>query len=537
MRRLLSCAAVVAALTVVLAAAETPPRLVVLLVVDQMRADYVQRFHPDWTSGFKRLLDRGAWFRNAAYPYLSTYTCAGHATIGTGAYPHTHGVFQNTLFDRARGALVTCTDDDSVARVPYGKEGRLKHGPAALRIPTLGDAMRHNGSRVVSMSIKARSAIMLAGHGGDAVTWLSETFDSWETSTAFSPGPVAEVSAFIRANPIEADYGKTWTRLLPAPAYPDVDNGLGENPPKGWTSTFPHILRGDADDTRPDEEFYLQWERSPYADAYLARMAEALTESMRLGTRATPDLLAISFSSPDLVGHKFGPDSQEVRDMYAHLDRTLGSLLAALDRHVGAGQYALALTSDHGVSRVPEQARSAGRDAGRLSTRVIRETVQAKAEAVLGRGDYVARVNSSDIYFRPGMYEIVAGSAQALRSVVDALQALPGVQRVFTHDELLNGRSSSDPLLKAAALSYVPGRAGDLVVAQKAGWMFTTDATTHGSATPDDQRVPIILFGRGIKRGRYDRPASPADVAPTLGSLVGISLQHAEGRILTEAIR
>jgi predicted AlkP superfamily pyrophosphatase or phosphodiesterase len=526
-----------AAFTAGLPAAEAPPKLVVLVVVDQMRADYVQRFRTDWTSGFKRLLDEGAWFRNAAYPYLSTYTCAGHATIGTGAYPHVHGVFQNTLFDRALGALVNCTDDETVARIPYGREGRLRHGPSSLRTPTLGDEMRRTGSRVASMSIKARSAIMLAGHGGDAVTWLSETFDSWETSTAFARAPVPEVAAFIRANPIEADYGKTWTRLLPAPAYPDADNGEGENPPKGWTSTFPHVLKGDAEDTAPDTEFYLQWERSPYADDYLARMAGSLTASMGLGTRAKPDLLAISFSSPDLVGHRFGPDSHEVRDMYAHLDRTLGRLLEGLDRQVGAGQYVVALTADHGVGMVPEQARLAGRDAGRLSTRAIRETVQQKAEAALGRGEYVARVNSSDIYFRPGMFDVLTRSPQALRSVVEAVEALPGVERVFTQDELVNGLSSPDPLLKAAALSYVPGRAGDLVVAQKAGWMFTTDATTHGSATPDDQRVPIILFGRGIRRGRYDGPASPADVAPTLGHLVGIGLEHAEGRVLTEALR
>lgn len=536
MRGLLSRVAVAIVALSIVAAAQTPPRLVVLIVVDQMRADYIDRFHGDWSAGLKRVVDQGAWFRQAAYPYLSTFTCAGHATIATGAYPHRHGIFQNTLWDRKNERLINCSDEPSATAIGYGKEGRQSHGPSALRSATLGDEMRRTGSRVVTMSLKARSAIMLAGHGGDAVTWLSEGVHGWETSTAFTPGPVPAVKAFVEANPIEADYGKEWTRRVRAAAHTTPDDGAGENPPKGWTASFPHVLKGDADDTSPDEEFYLQWERSPYADAYLGRMAAALTDAMQLGGRAKPDLLAISFSTPDMVGHNFGPDSQEIRDLYAHLDQTLGLLLDHLDQRL-RGQYVLALTADHGVSPVPEQARRTGRDGGRLSTRVVRDTVQQRAQAVRGRGEYVARVNFSDIYFNPGMYEMLAGAPDALREVIEAVGALEGVQRVFTRDELTSTSPTSDPLLKAARLSYVPDRAGDLVVAPKRGWMFTADATNHGTSSPDDQLVPIILFGQGIRAGHYDTAASPADIAPTLGAVTGVTLSGAEGRVLREALR
>lgn len=535
MRRL-AVATILLAMSVLLAAAD-PPRLVVVIVVDQMRADYVERFAGDWSSGLKRLVDRGAWFTNAAYPYLTTVTCAGHATIATGAYPHTHGIFQNTWFDRTRAQSVACTEDRSVEGLPYVRERGGRHSAAALGEPTLAELLRGGGSRVVTIALKARSAIMLAGHGGDAVTWMSESQHGWETSSAFTAALVPQVASFVSANPIEADYGKAWTRLLPESAYKSPDAGEGEVPPKGWSTTFPHVLTGDADDTRPDEAFYLQWDRSPFADAYVGRMAQALVTSMQLGKGARTDFLGISFSSPDMVGHKFGPRSQEIQDIYARLDQVVGSLLDHLDREVGAGNYVVALSADHGVSEIPEQLRSTGNDAGRLSSRGTLDTVQRVATEQLGTADYVARVNTNDVYFKPGMYAKLSQSPGALKAVIDALSERSGVQRVFTREELAAGASSTDPLLRAAALSYVPERGGDLVIAPKAGWMATSDATTHGSANPDDQRVPIVLFGAAFKSGRFAEAASPADIAPTLATLVGVSLPHAEGRVLREALR
>ncbi len=535
MRRL-AVAALLLAASVLLTAAD-PPRLVVVIVVDQMRADYIERFAGDWSSGLKRLVDRGAWFTEAAYPYLTTVTCAGHATIATGAYPHTHGIFQNSWFDRTRAQLVTCTDDREVAGVPYVRERGGRHSAGALRVPTLAEEMRRAGSRVVTLALKARSAIMLAGHGGDAVTWMSESQHGWETSSAFTAALVPQVAAFVSANPIEADYGKTWSRLLAPDVYKDADAGQGEVPPKGWTSTFPHVLSGDADDTRPDEEYYLQWDRSPFADEYVGRMAQALVTSMELGKGPRPDFLGVSFSSPDMVGHKFGPRSQEIQDMYARLDRVVGNLLDHLDRTVGAANYVVALSADHGVTDVPEQLQNTGRDAGRMSSRGTLDTVQRVATEELGAADYVARVNTNDIYFKPGMYGKLSTSPRALKAVVEAVAKRPGVQRVFTREELEHGADSEDPLLRAAALSYVPERGGDLVTAPKAGWMATSDATTHGSANPDDQHVPIVLFGAAFKSGRFAAAASPADIAPTLASLLGVSLTHAEGRVLREALR
>ena len=539
MRRALLTIALAAALVPVPRAQSTPgsqPKLVVLIVVDQMRADYVTRFRGEWSSGLRRLLTRGAWFSNAAYPYMLTFTCAGHATIATGALPHRHGIMQNTWFDRQAGKIVRCSEDDRPKSVLYGGTGGEGDSAARLLVPTFADRMRtERKARVVTLSLKARSAIMMAGQAGDAVTWRNESLDGWQTSSAYGDS-VPAVKAFVDANPVEADYGKPWSRSLPRARYRYPDVLPGEMPPGGWTPIFPHVLTSRTG--KPDAEFYTQWERSPYGDAYLGRLAAALATSLELGRRDTTDVLAVSFSSPDLVGHAFGPLSEEVQDMYARLDRTIGTLLDRLDRLVGNDQYVVALTADHGVSGVPEQLKLDGKDAGKLNIRALGDVVDRAATEALGPGKYVANGNYNDVYFAPGMYEMLKANPGAFNAVLAELSRQPSVARVFRREELADpsASASSDVALRAAALSYLPDRSGDLIAAMKPGWMFTGLATTHGSATEDDQRVPIIFYGRGIKPGESRDAVTPADVAPTLAVLSGITLPQAEGQPLRTAL-
>jgi predicted AlkP superfamily pyrophosphatase or phosphodiesterase len=405
-------------------------------------------------------------------------------------------------------------------------------------VPTLADELRRqHAARVVSLSLKARSAIMMAGHGGDAVVWRSDALDAWESSTMFSEAATPAVQAFLDANPIAADYGRVWDLLLPEERYTEPDNGDGEAPPKGWTSRFPHVLKGDADDTEPDEEFFMQWERSPMADAYLGRFGAALADALELGKRGGPDVLAISFSAPDLIGHAFGPASREVRDVFAHLDRTIGVLFDHLDRSVGRDNYVVAFSADHGVTPLPEQARAAGQPGGRLNASRLTEEIERFAATAVGPGRYVTRISGNDVYFEPGMYQRLVDRPAALHGVLQLLSAQSGIARVFTSAELRTGATSSDQLLRAAALSYVPGRSGDLVLALRAGYMFAATGTTHGNASADDQHVPLLFTGAGIKPGIYREPATPADLAPTVAALFGASLPHAEGRVLRAAIR
>ena len=513
------------------AAPATPPKLVVVIVVDQMRADYVDRFAGQWTDGLKRMVTKGASFTEAAYPYLTTVTCAGHATVSTGAFPHTHGVYQNAWWDRDLKRVMSCTQDPKATDVGYGIPVTGGDSAYRLQVPTFTDVMRTGKkSRVVSISLKDRSAIMLGGHGGDAVVWLTNTLDGWETSSVYSEGPVPAVKAFIDANPISADFGKTWDRTLPAASYTGPDDGVAEAPPRGWTRSFPHALTGEAG--KPDRSFFDQWERSPFANDYLGRFAAAMVESMQLGTRDTTDVLAVSFSSTDLVGHAFGPRSHEVQDVYARLDKTLGTLFDALDAKVGKDQWVAGLTADHGVTAMPEQLVADGKDAGRIDTSALYNAIEEALYGAVTPGRHVSVIATNDIYFERGVYDRIRRSRELTSKVLGAIETRPGVRKVFLAEDIRDGAKSKDPLVRAAALSYFPGRSGDIVFVPKPGWMISAAGTTHGNATPDDQRVPLLFLGTGIKPGSYKDEATPADLTPTLAAIAGVTMK-AEGHALS----
>ena len=254
-------------------------------------------------------------------------------------------------------------------------------------------------------------------------------------------------------------------------------------------------------------------------------------QSLRLGTHEGTDVLAVSFSAPDFIGHAFGPRSHEVQDTYAHLDQTIGRFFDQLDAIVGKDQWVVGLSADHGVTPIPEQLVAEGKDAGRIDGGAIVDAIEQALKPALGEGRRVAAIKTNDIYFEPGVYEKIRKSTPLTDAVVAAIAARPGIQRVFRSEDVRGAGKSQDPLLRAAALSYFPGRSGDLIIAAKPGWMISQAGTTHGSATADDQRVPLMFFGHGVKPGTYQQAASPADLTPTLAALSGFVMK-AEGHPL-----
>jgi len=513
--------------------AASKPKLVVLLVVDQMRADYVDLYGKNWKGGLARMFQKGAYFTNAAYPYLQTITCAGHATLSTGAYPYAHGLIQNAWFDRDSGKNVACTDDPTQPLVSYGTPVVGGDSPIRLMVPTLADQMRSQlkpASRVVSFSLKARSAIMIAGHAADAVSWTDG--GSLVTSKAFAEAPVEALAQHIKAFPIDWEKIPSWTPMLPAAAYSFVDDGVAEATPKGWTRTFPHVLQ--AANTL---ETMANWTRSPFADDYLADMALQTTKTMKLGQTASTDYLAISFSVLDFVGHAFGPRSHEIQDVLARLDQSLGRFFDGLDKVVGKDKYVVALSADHGVAELPEQTAPLGLPGGRIPFTQLRQTLEAAVTRELGGQQNVRAMVYSDLYLVPGAYQKLLAKPGALDRVVAALKTVPGVADAF-HDVQLNKPSALPKgTQRATALSFYRGRSGDIVFVPKAGWMLADAGTTHGSTNGYDQRVPLVFMGAGIKAAKYTRNVSPADLAPTLGQLIGVRLPKADGHALPEVAR
>ena len=528
----------------VLKPAAGPPKLVVMIVVDQMRADYVDKFRGQWTDGLKRLVEQGAWFREAAYPYAATETCVGHATISTGALPSTSGIVANAWWDRDSQKMITCTSDPGAKNSGYAGIA-TKGGDSAwrLNVPTFTDELRFQtgaATRAVTFSLKARSAIMLGGHKADAATWV----DGGGLVTSSVYGTLPFLEDYGKAHPIKEDYGKTWTLSLPKSAYKYDERATGAVAPGGWDLSFPHPLRGKGAGNEPDDTFYFQWSTSPYADTYLTKLAENAIDQLGLGKGGGIDYLGVSYSSPDYVGHAFGPRSWEVQDAYVRLDKDLGELFAHLDAKVGAGNYVVAFSADHGVVPVPEDTQKSGVSAGVLHM----PDAQQKVEDTLKKFNYtvpaVAQIASTDLYFTPGTYDKLKTDSAAMKAVLDAIRAVPGVAEVYRAEEVADHPATSGVIRAAESASYFPGRSGDLLIVPKPYWLATSGAadkprdygTGHGTPYYYDQHVPIIFMGWGIQRGEYFGAITPADIAPTLASLCGITLGTHDGRILSEAL-
>ncbi len=521
------------------------PKLVVMIVVDQMRGDYVDKFKGQWSGGLKRMVEEGAWFRDAAYSYAATETCVGHATISTGTLPATHGVIANAWWDRETQKMVTCTADPDVKNLAYGG-GAANGGDSAwrMRVPTVSDELRFQSggaARVATFSLKARSAIGMGGHKGDVVTWFNG--GSWVTSSAY--GSVPFIEEFTKAHPVAHDYGKTWELSLPKSSYLYDEKAVGAVGPPDWQPTFPHALKGKAGSSEADEAFYEQWATSPFADTYLTRMAENAVDQLGLGKGADTDFLGVGYSAVDYVGHGYGPRSWEIQDILVRLDKDLGDLFAHLDARVGRGNYLVALSADHGVAPVPEDMQKTGAEAGVLYTSEVQEKMEQALEALNYPKPVVARISSSNIYFSPGLYERLKNEPAAMRAAFDAIRSVPGVADVYRAEDLQDRPASRNPIRNAEANSYFPGRSGDLRIVPKPYWLVYSGrsdqprrfGTGHGTPYNYDQRVPILLMGWGIRPGQYLSNVTPADIAPTIASLCGITLATRDGRVLREAVR
>jgi predicted AlkP superfamily pyrophosphatase or phosphodiesterase len=518
-------------------AADARPKLIVFIAVDQMRGDYVDKYRGQWSAGLKRLIAEGAWFRQADYPYFNTVTCAGHASLSTGTVPAVHGMMLNNWWDRQARKLVNCTDDEHEQLIAYSGHPTGTGQSARLMLaPALADELRLQQSsapQVGTVSLKARSAITLGGHRPDAATWLDDE-GNWVTSTAFGKAPLSFIASYVSGHPLSAELGRKWDRALPKERYFNDDSPLGRRHPAIGAVNFPHQI-GKAGDSI-DAAFVGAWEASPFSDAYVAALAAATIDGLKLGRNGGTDFLGISFSALDKVGHDLGPDSHEVQDVLIRLDRELGRLLDKLDRDVGRGRYVVALSADHGVAPVPERVAAAGFEAGRIDVVALTAALETVLSRYLGDGPHVARVVHTDFYLQPGVYEKLVQKPEAMAAALDVIRGTPGVWRAYRKDALLLAGNDADSITRAAAASYFDGRSGDLIFLPRAYWIPSTNTTNHGTGHRYDTRVPMVLFGQGIKAGEYLQAAAPIDLAPTLAFLASVTLSDPMGRVLVEAL-
>ncbi len=529
---------------IALGASAKKVRLVVGIAIDQFRYDYLTRFEDQFgEGGFKRLLNGGAVFTNANYIHTPTYTACGHATMMSGATPAANGIIANEWYDRETGKVVTSVSDNKT-KLLGGPAGASGASPHRLIGSTLGDEMKRTSigqAKVIGLSLKDRSAILPAGKRPDGAYWFNLENGNFVSSDYYFPDLPEWVKKFDRDRHCNHYFGAKWERLLPLAAYSRSmpDDAMGENSPYG--NTFPHIVTGGKE--KLEKEFYDDFEKTPFANDYLLDFAKAAIENEKLGADDVTDLLTISFSANDLLGHKFGPYSQEVQDITLRTDRTIAALLKFLDQRVGAGQWIATLTADHGVAPIPEQTQKLGYG-GRISGQQIIDAIEAALDKQFGEENWVLKYTYGNLY----LDETVAARRKIAiedleRAASQAVMKINGIAEAFTHTQLQSGHLPANAITQSVANGFFASRNGNLTIVPRpffllASGLVSSDPTTHGTPYSYDTHVPLIFYGAGITAGSHTSASSPADIAPTLAALLKIEPPSNQvGRILSEALK
>lgn len=532
-------------------AAAAAPSLVVVVVIDQLRADYLVRFREHFVpGGFNLLLTQGAVFTDCHFRHSITKTASGHATMLTGVHANVHGIMANDWIDRTTLMRVNAVDDRSVqlvgavpprggSRMPSIK-APVPSSPRGLLAPTVIDEFklaRGGRPRVIAIASKDRSAILLGGKRGDAAYWMDE--GRLITSSYYMRELPAWVRAFNDRGQVDAYFGRTWDRLLPGAAYDSLqgpDDVEGESPEFGLGRIFPKKMDGGAATIGP--AFYEAFENTPFKSEVLVDFARAVVENENLGKRGVTDVLGVSFSANDSVGHNHGPDSHEVMDITLRTDRMLADFFKFLDARVGLKNCTIVLTADHGIAPVPErlQRMHPGVSAGRVDNVRILKTCEAaldRAFGPLGEGRHwiVADVNWL-LFQRDVLAEKKVSQAAAEKVVRDALLTIDFIELSFTRTELEAGDVKGD-YGAAALLSFNRALSGDVFYQLKPNWVDRKTGTNHGTPYPYDTHVPLMWFGVGVKPGTYPQRVGVDDLAPTLAQLLGIPAPPlSRGRVL-----
>ncbi|MBI5691362.1 MAG: alkaline phosphatase family protein [Verrucomicrobia bacterium] len=536
-----------------LPAAETSPRLAVVITIDQFRGDYLAKFGPHFgEGGFRRLLANGVHFSNCHHRHSVMLTAPGHASILTGVFANVHGVTANEWLDRGTWEMVNSVEDrraplvgiapaelGPVAAAAPAKTGR---SPANLKAETVGDLLKRkhgNGTKIFAASNKDRSAILLGGHRADAAYW--DENGKIVTSRHYRAELPAWVEAFNAERRVHATFGRTWDRLREPALYDRVqgpDDAPGEADTAGLGRTFPRRVTGGKEAISP--AFFTAFDNSPFSAEFLGEFVQRAVREEKLGRNTATDLLCVSFSQVDAIGHNYGPDSHEMMDSVLRLDRVLAGLLDCLEKEVGLDRCLIVLTADHGIVPLPEhvQATRPGTPSGRIKTTdmdaAARKALDAKFGAPAGREVWFTRDNAG-IHLRPAVLQAKGiAAADAARVIQQAWRELPYIAAVYTREDLDAADASGDTPLAMMRRSYRGAEDRDVVYVLKPYFLAKAGGgASHGAPYDYDQHVVLLWSGAGVPRGERAERVGVDSVAPTLAALLGVAAPNgATGRRL-----
>jgi predicted AlkP superfamily pyrophosphatase or phosphodiesterase len=505
---------------------------VLVLVIDQFRYDYLMRFRPFFVKGgFNRLLDGGAVFTDCRYDYATTITGPGHATLLTGAYPNVHGIIENNWYDRDQQREVYCVEDLNTRMVANREKASASPGfsPRNLTASTLGDELRmatNFRAKAISISLKDRAAVLMGGHTPSAAYWYDVGSGRFVSSTYYMPTLPTWVDDFNHENPTKQYCGKKWQALAETP---------------GADGKVLSQFKPSPGETCPDPKFLGWVDNTPFMNQIELGFASAAIRSERLGQGPETDLVTLSLSVNDYVGHRFGPYSEEVADTTLRTDRYLAAFFDDLDKQVGLDNVWIAFSADHGAAPPPTFIQEHKLGLGMAQPANIRSAAEKALTQAFGPGPWIEDEDEAYLFLNRGTLKkrnIMESKAEEVAA--QAAGAQEDVAAAFTRTQFLAGTLPNSPLARKAANSFNAKRSGNvfLIFMPFAVPSSSPTGTTHGTPWNYDAQVPLIFWGSAFKPGFYATACEPTDLSATLAAVLGLTQPSGtQGTPLTSALK
>ncbi len=504
----------------------TSPKLVVGIVIDQMRYDYLTRFWNHYgEGGFKRLVNGGFTCKNTHYNYAPTSTGPGHASIYTGTTPSTHGIIGNSWFDKASSSIVYCASDNLYTSIGTDMDtGQMS--PHWMTVSTITDELRlftQKKGKVIALALKDRGAVLPGGHMANAAYWYNGGLEGdWISSSYYMEELPKWVRDFNKSNASEK-YKKSWDTLKDIKTY--VESGTDDNMYEGLfggevAPVFPHDLPSIWE---ANSQFNIL-KATPYGNSITADFALAALDGEALGKDDITDFLAVSFSSTDYVGHQYGVNSKEIQDTYLRLDQDLERLLKALDKKVGAGEYVVFLTSDHGAVDVPAYLRDQKIPAGYMDSKGMSAKFSEFMSFTYGDAKLIRNFSNASFFLDHKVIRNLDLKVEEVQhAIAQELLSYDGISRVFTGHQLIqNEYTKGIPYIMQNG--HNQKRSGDVMLVLDPSVVYYPETgSTHGSPYVYDTHVPLLFYGKGILKGSTIERTEITDIAPTIAALLGIA--------------
>ena len=506
------------------------PKLVVGIVVDQMRYDYLTRFYNKYgEGGFKRMMREGYNCKNNHFNYIPTYTGPGHASVYTGTTPKYHSIIGNNWYDKESKKMVYCAGDDSVLAV--GANSDLERmSPHRMKTTTFADENKlftQLKGKSIGISIKDRGAILPVGHSANAAYWFRGKDEGNFISSTYYMKDLPKWVKDFNTSKIVKSYLKDWNTLYDISTY--TESGSDLNIFEGGftgkeTATFPYDLKRLSKQNAGFDILKV----SPYGNSIVADFAIEAVKSEQLGKDNITDVLAVSFSSTDYIGHNFGVNSKEIEDTYIRLDKELERFFQVLDSEVGIGNYTVFLTADHGVVDVPSYLQSVKISAGYLDNAKRKEKFKFFLIETYGTTDILENISNNQIFLnREKIKELNLDLEDVQKAIVNEQMTYNHISKAYTATTMnsVNFTEGVEALLQKG---FNQKRSGDVLLVNDPSYIsYRKTGTTHGSGFNYDTHVPLLFFGKGIKHGQTFQKTEITDIAPTMSALLGISFPNA----------